>query len=47
VCKLGRGGKCVYMFRHTYAGIGERKMHMEKEDRHVGRVVRTSTGTTT
>jgi len=41
----GRGGKCVYMFRYTYAGIRIIKMQMEKEDRHMSRVMRTSIGT--
>ena len=40
-----RGGKCVYMFKYTYAGIREMKIEMEKEDRHMSRVVRTSIGT--
>jgi len=26
VYEYGRGEKCVYMFRHTYAGIRETKM---------------------
>ena len=26
VYEYGREGKCVYMFRHTYTGIRERKM---------------------
>jgi len=25
VYEYGRGGKCVYMFRYTYAGIREMK----------------------
>jgi len=31
VYQYGRGGKCVYMFKHTgtYAGIREMKMQME------------------
>jgi len=29
------------MFRHTYAGIREMKMQMEKEFRHVRKVMRT------
>jgi len=33
--EYGRGGKCAYMFRYTYAGIREMKMQMEKEDRHM------------
>ena len=28
VYEYGRGGKCVYMFRFTYAGIREMKMKM-------------------
>jgi len=31
VCEYGRGEKCVNMFRYTYAGIREMKMHMEKK----------------
>jgi len=31
VYEYGNGGKCVYMFRHTYTGIREMKMQMEKE----------------
>jgi hypothetical protein len=42
-----RGGRCVYMFRHTYAGIREMQMQMEKVNRHVSRVMRTSIGTVT
>ena len=57
VYEYGRGGKCVYkltmsremrkMLRFTYAGIREMKtrMQMEKEDRHMSRVMRTSIGT--
>ena len=41
VYECGRGGKCVYMFRYTYAEIREMKMHLEKEDRHMSRVMRT------
>jgi len=47
VYQYGRGGKCVYMFRHTYAGITEKKMQMEKEFRHIRRVMHTSIGTVT
>jgi len=47
VYEYARGGKCVYMFRHTYAGIREMKMQMEKEFRHIRRVERTSIGTVT
>jgi len=43
----GRGGKCLYMFRHTYAGIREMKMKVEKEFRHIRRCKRTSIGTVT
>ena len=32
VYKYGRGGKCVYMFTYTFAGIREMKMQTEKED---------------
>jgi len=35
------------MFRYTYAGIRPMKMQMEKEDRHVSMVMRTSIGTMT
>ena len=45
--EYGRGGKCVYMFKYTYAGIREMKMQMEKEYRRVSRVMRTSIGTVT
>jgi len=41
VYEYGRGGKCVYMLKYTYAGIREMKMQMEKEDRHIRRVMRT------
>jgi len=47
VYEYGRGGKYVYVFRYTYAGIRERKRQMEKEDRHMSRVMRTSIGTVT
>jgi len=39
----GRGGKCVWMFRHTYIGFREMKMLMEKLFRHIRRFMRTST----
>jgi len=42
VYENGRGGKCVYMFRYTCAGIRETKMQMEKEDRHRSKAMRTS-----
>ena len=47
VYEYGIGEKYVNMFRHTYAGIRERKIQMEREDRHIGRVVRTSIDTVT
>jgi len=47
VYEYARGGKCVYMFKYTYAGIRERKLQMEKEDRHIRKVIRTSIGTVT
>jgi len=34
VYEYGRGGKCEYMFKYTYAGKRGRKMQVEKEDRH-------------
>ena len=42
-----RGGKCVYMFIHTYAGIKELKIQIENEERHMSRVMRTSISTVT
>jgi len=47
VYEYGRGGKCVYTFKYTYKGIREIKMQMEKEDRHLSRIMRTSIGTVT
>ena len=47
VYEYGRGGKCAYMFRHAYAGFRGMKMQMEKEFRHMSRVMRTSIGTVT
>ena len=47
VYENGRGGKCVYMFIHTYAGIKELKIQIEKEERHMSRVMRTSISTVT
>ena len=38
--EYGRGGRCVYMFRHTYAGIRIINIQTEKEDRHMSRVMR-------
>jgi len=36
----GRGGTCVYMFRNTYTGIRIINIQIEKEDRHMSRVMR-------
>jgi len=49
VYENGRGGKCVYMFIHTHwhAGIKEMKIQIEKEERHMSRVMRTSISTVT
>jgi len=47
VYEYERGGKCVYMFRHTYTGSREMKMKVEKGFRHIRRVMRTSIGTVT
>jgi len=47
VYEHGIGGKCIYMLTYTYGGIREIKMQMEKEDRHMSRVMRTLTGTVT
>ena len=47
VYEYGIGGKCVHKFRHTYAGIREMKMQLEKESRHMSRVMCTSIGTVT
>ena len=44
VYEYGRGGRCVYMFKCTYAGIREMKIQMKKEFRHMSRVMRTSIG---
>ena len=40
VYEYGRGGKCVYMFRYTFAGIRIINIQIEKEDRHMSRVMR-------
>jgi len=47
VYEYGRGGKCVYIFRYTFAGIREMKMQMEKEDRHMSWVTCTAICTVT
>ena len=41
------GGKCVYMFRFTYAGIKEMRIQLEKESRYMSMVVCSSLGTVT
>jgi len=40
VCEDGRGGKCVCTLRNTYVGIRIINMQIEKEDRHMRRVMR-------
>jgi len=47
VYEYGRGERCVYMFKYTYAGIREMDLQMSKESRHISRVMRTSIGTVT
>jgi hypothetical protein len=47
VYEYGSGGTCSYMFRYTYAGIREMKMQVEKESRHMSRVMRASICTVT
>jgi len=42
VYEYGRGGKCVCMFRYTYAAIRIITMQIEKGDRHRSRVLCTS-----
>jgi len=42
VYEYGRGGKCVYMFRYTYAGIRIIMIQIKKRNRHCSRVIRTS-----
>jgi hypothetical protein len=42
----GNSSTC-FKVRYTYAGIREMKMQLEKEDRHMSRVIRTSIGTVT
>jgi len=45
---MGIGARlCVYMFTYTYTEIREMKMQMEKANKHISRVVRTSIGTVT
>jgi len=40
VYEFGGLGRCVYMFRYTYAGIRIINMQIEKEDKHMRRVMR-------
>jgi len=40
VNEYGTGGKCVYILRYTYAGLRMINMQIEKEDRHMSRVMR-------
>jgi len=47
VHEYGSRGRCVHKFRHTYAGIREMKMQLEKESRHMSMVMFTSIGTVT
>jgi len=43
LCDYGRDWKCVYMFKYTYAGTRIINMQIEKEDRHMSRVMRVTT----
>ena len=36
---MHRNWLCVHMVRYTYGGIKEMRMEMEKEDRHMSRVM--------
>jgi len=47
VYEYGRIGKYVYILRYTYAGIGEKILQTEEEDRYKSRVMRTSIDTDT
>jgi len=40
VYEYGRGGKCAYMVRYTYAGSREMKKQIGMEERHRSRVMR-------
>jgi len=42
VYKYGREGKCVYIFKYTYAGMRIIMIQMKKRNRHLSRVIRTS-----
>jgi len=39
VTQYGIGGKCVYVFRFTYAGIKEMRIQLEKESRYMSMVM--------
>jgi len=39
VNEYGTGGRCVYMFKYTYAGIRIVNTQIGKEDRHISRVI--------
>jgi len=47
VYEFGREGKCVHKLRHTYAGLREMKVQLEKEARHLSMVMCISIGTVT
>jgi len=42
---MAEQGKCEYMLSYIYAGVREMKIQIEKESRHMSRVIRTSTST--
>jgi len=42
VYEYGRGGKCAFMFRYTYAGIKIIKIQIDRGDRYSNSVMRTS-----
>jgi len=44
---MGNKGNAYTCLRCTYAGIRETKMQMEKESKHISRVMRTSKSTVT
>jgi len=39
VYQYGRGGKCVWLFIYTHAGIRVIDMQIEKEDKHISSVM--------
>jgi len=47
VYEYGIRGKCVHKFRHTYAGIREMKMQLEKESRNMSSFMCASIGIVT